>query len=267
MGKKVPSRAVSSSISCRVCGDRSYGKHYGVYCCDGCSCFFKRSYVVLKTAGSRQCVIDKVRRNWCPFCRLQRCLAVNMNVSAVQEERGPRKPKNNKINLRNFQYHTEIYEISANILLTAVKDARCNPGFRILSKNSQNMILGHLWAPLFILKASYWHTDVAGILNFLKETCDYIKSLNFNEKTLLLFETILLCQKDFLIKPEDVILTDYIVSKTIEDFKKEDNVNFTRLLSSIKKLFIPNASILHILLFEPIIGSVPMETVIATIDI
>ncbi|RTG90968.1 uncharacterized protein DC041_0004723 [Schistosoma bovis] len=46
---------------CQVCGDRSSGKHYGQYTCEGCKSFFKRSVrksanYVCRSGG--QCPVD-----------------------------------------------------------------------------------------------------------------------------------------------------------------------------------------------------------------
>nr|XP_039269258.1 nuclear receptor subfamily 2 group E member 1-like [Styela clava] len=85
-------------ILCEVCGDRSSGKHYGIYACDGCSGFFKRSIrknrnYECKGPEKGRCAIDKIHRNQCRACRLQRCLGVSMRKDAVQNERGPRMSK------------------------------------------------------------------------------------------------------------------------------------------------------------------------------
>jgi len=81
-------------VPCKVCGDFSSGKHYGIFACDGCAGFFKRSIRRGRDYPCKgrdtQCVIDKTHRNQCRGCRLRRCVEVGMNREAVQHERGPR---------------------------------------------------------------------------------------------------------------------------------------------------------------------------------
>uniref|UniRef100_A0A915IPB6 Uncharacterized protein n=1 Tax=Romanomermis culicivorax TaxID=13658 RepID=A0A915IPB6_ROMCU len=85
-------------IPCKVCQDHSSGKHYGIFACDGCAGFFKRSirrnrqYVckARTTPQEGHCAVDKTHRNQCRSCRLLRCLQAGMNKDAVQHERGPR---------------------------------------------------------------------------------------------------------------------------------------------------------------------------------
>ncbi|XP_078422906.1 retinoic acid receptor RXR-alpha-B-like isoform X1 [Cetorhinus maximus] len=87
-----PGGSATSSLRrvCAICGDRSSGKHYGVYSCEGCKGFFKRTVrkdLTYTCRDSKDCIIDKRQRNRCQYCRYQKCLASGMKREAVQEER------------------------------------------------------------------------------------------------------------------------------------------------------------------------------------
>ncbi|XP_035464873.1 retinoic acid receptor RXR-alpha-A isoform X5 [Scophthalmus maximus] len=97
---KVPAQPSGTVLSltkhiCAICGDRSSGKHYGVYSCEGCKGFFKRTVrkdLTYTCRDNKDCVIDKRQRNRCQYCRYQKCLAMGMKRevllhAAVQEER------------------------------------------------------------------------------------------------------------------------------------------------------------------------------------
>ncbi|XP_028251339.1 estrogen receptor beta-like [Parambassis ranga] len=75
---------------CAVCHDYASGYHYGVWSCEGCKAFFKRSiqghndYICPAT---NQCTIDKNRCKSCQACRLRKCYEVGMMKCGVRRER------------------------------------------------------------------------------------------------------------------------------------------------------------------------------------
>nr|XP_014333074.1 PREDICTED: nuclear receptor subfamily 4 group A member 3 [Bos mutus] len=72
-------------IECVVCGDKSSGKHYGQFTCEGCKSFFKRSVrrnLTYTCRANRNCPIDQHHRNQCQYCRLKKCLKVGMRREA-----------------------------------------------------------------------------------------------------------------------------------------------------------------------------------------
>ncbi|XP_067848212.1 estrogen receptor beta-like [Heptranchias perlo] len=75
---------------CAVCNDFASGYHYGVWSCEGCKAFFKRSiqgHNAYICPATNQCTIDKNRRKSCQACRLRKCYEVGMMRSDTRRDR------------------------------------------------------------------------------------------------------------------------------------------------------------------------------------
>ncbi|VDI17869.1 nuclear receptor subfamily 2 group B member 4, partial [Mytilus galloprovincialis] len=87
-----PTNAFSTKHICAICGDRASGKHYGVYSCEGCKGFFKRTVrkdLTYACRDDRNCIIDKRQRNRCQYCRYMKCLTMGMKREDVKSVAPP----------------------------------------------------------------------------------------------------------------------------------------------------------------------------------
>ncbi|KAG1714768.1 Nuclear hormone receptor FTZ-F1 beta [Nymphon striatum] len=75
---------------CPICGDKISGFHYGIFSCESCKGFFKRTvqnkknYSCLRGA---KCLVSVSTRKKCPACRFDRCLKQGMKLEAIREDR------------------------------------------------------------------------------------------------------------------------------------------------------------------------------------
>ncbi|XP_077125046.1 retinoic acid receptor beta isoform X7 [Ranitomeya variabilis] len=104
---------------CFVCQDKSSGYHYGVSACEGCKGFFRRSIqknMVYTCHREKNCVINKVTRNRCQYCRLQRCFEVGMSKESVRNDRNKKKKEPSKHDcIENYEMTAELDDLTEKI--------------------------------------------------------------------------------------------------------------------------------------------------------
>lgn len=93
-GETIPSAGISRqqliNSPCPICGDKISGFHYGIFSCESCKGFFKRTvqnrknYVCLRGAA---CPVTIATRKKCPACRFEKCLQRGMKLEAIREDR------------------------------------------------------------------------------------------------------------------------------------------------------------------------------------
>lgn len=172
---------------CSICGDRASGKHYGVYSCEGCKGFFKRTVRKDLSYACREdkiCIIDKKQRNRCQYCRYQKCLAMGMKREAVQEERQRTKERDQsevestsssqsdmpierileaekRVECKmesQENYENAVSRICDNQLFQLVAWAKHIPNFTSLPLEDQVLLLRAGWNELLI--ASFSHRSI-----------------------------------------------------------------------------------------------------------
>ncbi|KAL3318273.1 hypothetical protein Ciccas_003069 [Cichlidogyrus casuarinus] len=103
--------------TCKICGDKSTGKHYGAISCDGCKGFFRRSVRRSHEYQCRQkkdCPVDKAQRNQCRYCRLKKCFQVGMLRASVQNERD--KISNRRSNTHYYTRNCSMANVGETVL-------------------------------------------------------------------------------------------------------------------------------------------------------
>ncbi|CAH1787508.1 unnamed protein product [Owenia fusiformis] len=81
-------------VPCKVCGDKASGYHYGVTSCEGCKGFFRRSIqkqIEYRCLRDGKCLVIRLNRNRCQYCRFKKCLAVGMSRDSVRYGRVPKR--------------------------------------------------------------------------------------------------------------------------------------------------------------------------------
>ncbi|TPP65226.1 Nuclear receptor subfamily 5 group A member 3 [Fasciola gigantica] len=120
---------------CPICGDKISGYHYGIFCCESCKGFFKRTvqnakrYTCHHPNTSSLCEINVTSRKKCPACRFLKCVDKGMRIEAIRSDR--------------TRGGRSMYPGSRYLRQIAARVGPRTSGVNSLDGNDQNILLGN----------------------------------------------------------------------------------------------------------------------------
>uniref|UniRef100_A0A3Q2YDW1 Retinoic acid receptor RXR n=1 Tax=Hippocampus comes TaxID=109280 RepID=A0A3Q2YDW1_HIPCM len=295
-----PGPMLSQKRLCSICGDRSSGKHYGVYSCEGCKGFFKRTVrkdLTYTCRDNKDCMVDKRQRNRCQYCRYQKCLAMGMKREAVQEERQRNKEREGEVEstsvvnedmpvekileaemaveqkteLQPNDPVTNICQAADKQLFTLVEWAKRIPHFSELPLDDQVILLRaggfhHRWKSYRIFPTVLRGVATGFDGRVLTELVSKMRDMQMDKTELGCLRAIILFNPDAkgLSNPSEVEVLRERVYASLETYCKqkypEQQGRFAKLLLRLPALRSIGLKCLEHLFFFKLIGDTPIDT-------
>ncbi|CAJ0602590.1 unnamed protein product [Cylicocyclus nassatus] len=288
-----PSSRILPDVPCRVCQDHSSGKHYGIFSCDGCAGFFKRSirrhrqYVCKNKGGCEEgrCIVDKTHRNQCRACRLRKCLEIGMNKEAVQHERGPR---NSSLRRQNMLLEhprlafspdlgsdsdasppcmEKLPEVAARVFFQLITWTRYQLPFACLPLERQIATFQQCWPALFVLTCG--ERPFITSQQILAENTDFLKEKSEVAECFEKMESLRLDSREHAMLRTYALMKDtpsayqlgFQLAAYHQVVHRTDPLRFLKCLDVLSI----SADSLVAILFRPSIGEASMNRLIADI--
>uniref|UniRef100_A0A8C4N7U0 Retinoic acid receptor gamma n=1 Tax=Eptatretus burgeri TaxID=7764 RepID=A0A8C4N7U0_EPTBU len=149
---------------CFICQDKSSGYHYGVSSCEGCKGFFRRSIqknMSYTCHREKCCVINKVTRNRCQYCRLQKCFE-QFRTNTTHHFHSSTE---HRVQL-DLSLWDKFSELATKCIVKIVEFAKHLPGFVGLSIADQITLLKAACLDILILRICTRYTPEKDTMTF-----------------------------------------------------------------------------------------------------
>lgn len=155
---------------CPICSDKISGFHYGIFSCESCKGFFKRTvqnrknYVCLRGAA---CPVTIATRKKCPACRFEKCLQKGMKLEAIREDR--------------TRGGRSTYQCSYTLPVTSLSHHQMGPDGQLRMNGSAMKVEGYDGKSM---NGTNDHVMKPGVPNLLQEIMDVEFLWQYNESEL-----------------------------------------------------------------------------------